>query len=191
MRKRGISILSHGATRSGNDQVRFQLVTNMLAPEFEIYAPWRDDAFLTRFGGRSQMIEFCEERGLPITATRESPYSTDANLLGLTHEAGRLESLETPAWFITPGMGCPPPQAPDKAEEVCVRFQRGNPVEVNGKAVDLVGAGDRKSDRRAHGIGIGTHIVENRFVGVKSRDLRSTGNGAAGNVLRFLAPTAA
>jgi len=96
MRRHKISILSHGATGRGNDQVRFQLVTNMLAPEFEVYAPWRDEAFLSKFRGRTEMIDYCNERKLPIRATKESPYSTDANLLGLTHEAGKLESLETP-----------------------------------------------------------------------------------------------
>ena len=66
MRKRAIKIISHGATGRGNDQVRFQLVTNMLAPEFEVYAPWRDQEFLNRFRGRSEMIDYCTERKLPI-----------------------------------------------------------------------------------------------------------------------------
>jgi len=170
MRKRGIKILSHGATGRGNDQVRFQLVTNMLAPEFEVYAPWRDEAFLQRFGGRSQMIDFCQERKLPITATKQAPYSTDANLLGLTHEAGRLESLHTPAFFINPGMGCLPAEAPDKPEEVSVRFVKGRPVAINGTQVDGLQAlltANRLGGR--HAVGIATHVVENRFVGVKSR----------------------
>ena len=86
----------------------------MLNPAVEVYAPWRDPAFLQRFGGRSEMIDFCDERGLPITATHDAPYSTDANLLGLTHEAGQLESLKTPAEFIEPGMGVHPKDAPTK-----------------------------------------------------------------------------
>ena len=104
MKKRGITILSHGSTGRGNDQVRFQLATNMIEPDFEVYAPWRDEAFLEQFGGRKEMIDFCNRNNIPITATYEKPYSTDANLLGLTHEAGKLESLQTPANFITPGM---------------------------------------------------------------------------------------
>ena len=88
MARRNITILSHGATGRGNDQVRFQLATNMLAPDVQVYAPWRDEAFLKEFGGRAQMIAFCEERKVPITASLSSPYSTDANILGLTHEAG-------------------------------------------------------------------------------------------------------
>src|SRR5947209_11330830 len=74
MHKRGIRTLSHGATGRGNDQVRFQLVTNMLAPDVQVYAPWRDPEFLSRFRGRGEMIDYCLERKLPIKATREAPY---------------------------------------------------------------------------------------------------------------------
>jgi argininosuccinate synthase len=170
MRKRGIKILSHGATGRGNDQVRFQLVTNMLAPDFQVYAPWRDEAFLKQFGGRSQMIDYCEMHSLPIKATRDAPYSTDANLLGLTHEAGKLESLDTPPSFVQPGMGVAPGDAPDRAEQLTIRFEMGRPVAINGQTVNTYEAitqANRLGGR--HGVGIGTHLVENRFVGVKSR----------------------
>src|SRR3954447_529975 len=73
MRKRGIRVLSHGATGRGNDQVRFQLVTNMLAPEYEVYAPWRDPEFLARFRGRTEMIDYCLERKLPIKVSKDAP----------------------------------------------------------------------------------------------------------------------
>src|SRR5262249_12491147 len=142
----------------------------MLAPEVQVYAPWRDHAFLERFRGRSEMIDFCNQRKLPITATRESPYSTDANLLGLTHEAGKLESLETPPSFVTPGMGVRPTEAPDQPESVTIRFQNGRPTAINGEPVgayDAVARANQIGGR--HGIGIGTHVVENRFVGIKSR----------------------
>jgi len=170
MKKRGLRILSHGATGRGNDQVRFQLVTNMLAPDFEVYAPWRDQEFLGRFRGRSEMIDYCVSHHLPIKATKDAPYSTDANLLGLTHEAGKLESLHTPPGFITPGMGVHPDKAPDQAETVTIRFEKGRPVTINGESVNAnkaitlankIGGG--------HGVGIGYHLVENRFVGIKSR----------------------
>src|ERR1700679_3690873 len=118
--------------------VRFQLITNMLEPSFGVYAPVRDEAFLSRFGGRLQMIEYCEQHGLPIKASREKPYSTDANLLGLTHEAGKLELLTTPAHFVTPEMGVWPEKAPEKAEEVTVRFEKGQPVSFNGKNTDAL-----------------------------------------------------
>src|SRR5215216_257027 len=170
MRKRGIKVLSHGATGRGNDQVRFQLCTNMLAPEFQVYAPWRDEVFLKRFGGRSEMIDYCLERKLPIKATRDAPYSTDANLLGLTHEAGKLESLETPPSFITPGMGVHATQAPDRPEAVTVKWVKGRPVAINGKDVSAYQAIVTANEIGGrHGVGIATHLVENRFVGVKSR----------------------
>ncbi|WNZ23783.1 argininosuccinate synthase [Leptolyngbya sp. NK1-12] len=170
MKQRGLTIFSHGATGRGNDQVRFQLITNMLAPEFEIYAPWRDEAFLSRFPGRSEMIDFCQEHGLPVTASKEKPYSTDANLLGLTHESGMLEALTTPAQFVKPIMGCYPADAPDTAEEFTVRFEQGRPVAINGQPVGLVDAFlQANAIGGKYGVGIGTHLVENRFVGIKSR----------------------
>ena len=188
MEKRGINILGHGCTGRGNDQVRFQLATNMLNPDFEVYAPWRDPAFLERFGGRKEMIDFCNERGLPIRATHEKPYSTDANLLGLTHEAGRLESLKTPAGFIAPGMGVHPKDAPDDVEYFTVAFARGIPVEINGSPVpplDALTEANRIGGR--NGIGIGIHTVENRFVGIKSRGVyESPGMELLGRCYEYL-----
>lgn len=170
MRKHSITVLSHGATGRGNDQVRFQLVTNMLAPDFEVYAPWRDPEFLSRFRGRSEMIDYCHEKQIPITATKQSPYSTDANLLGLTHEAGKLESLQTPPSFVTPGMGVYPTDAPDDPEIVAVTFEKGRPVAINGHTVTAFEAIHQANQIGGrHGVGIGVHLVENRFVGVKSR----------------------
>jgi argininosuccinate synthase len=172
MQKRGLTIFSHGATGRGNDQVRFQLITNMLAPDFEVYAPWRDEEFLERFPGRSEMIDFCQEKGLPITATKDKPYSTDANLLGLTHESGLLEALTTPAHFVKPIMGCYPCDAPDESEEFTIHFEQGYPVTLNGNPVSLVEAIVQANVIGGkHGIGIGTHLVENRFVGIKSRGI--------------------
>ncbi len=170
MKKLGITILSHGATGRGNDQVRFQLVTNMLEPTFEVYAPWRDEVFLSKFRGRSEMIDYCNERKLPIKATKDAPYSTDANLLGLTHEAGKLESLETPPSFVTPGMGVHPTKAPDAPETVTIRFEKGRPIAINGKSVTIYEA-IRVANQLGgkHGVGICYHLVENRFVGIKSR----------------------
>ena len=172
IKKRGIKIFSHGATGRGNDQVRFQLIANMLEPSMGVYAPWRDQHFLDRFAGRGPMIDYCEQHGLPIKASREKPYSTDANLLGLTHEAGKLESLQTPAHFVTPEMGVWPENAPDKAENFTVRFDKGWPVEINGAKTDALKAMTMANDIGGkHGIGIGLHLVENRFVGVKSRGI--------------------
>lgn len=170
MKKRGITVLSHGATGRGNDQVRFQLVANMLSPEVQVYAPWRDQTFLNCFRGRSEMIDYCLERKVPIKATKETPYSTDANLLGLTHEAGKLESLEVPPGFVKPGMGVLPPDAPNQSEKIRVQFEKGRPVTINGEPVnafEAISLANRIGGR--HGIGICYHLVENRFVGIKSR----------------------
>ena len=188
MESRGISILTHGATGRGNDQVRFQLAANMLNPSFVVYAPWRDAEFLKRFGGRKEMIDFCEERGLPITATHEKPYSTDANLLGLTHEAGRLESLKTPAGFISPGMGVHPKDAPDEIEHFSVTFARGIPVEINGSpCTPLMSLLEANRIGGRNGVGIGIHTVENRFVGIKSRGVyESPGMELLGRCYEYL-----
>lgn len=188
MKKRGIYILSHGATGRGNDQVRFQLATNMLAPEFEVYAPWRDEEFLSTFGGRAEMIDYCEKHKLPIKASRSKPYSTDANMLGLTHEAGKLEELTTAARFITPGMGVHPKDAPDKAESIKITFEKGRPTSINGEKVDLVAMILRCNGIAGkHGVGIGTHLVENRFVGIKSRGVyEAPGMELLGTAYQFL-----
>lgn len=170
VQKKGITVVSHGATGRGNDQVRFQLITNMMNPELQVYAPWRDDAFLNRFAGRGPMIDYCEQHGLPIKATRDKPYSTDANLLGLTHESGQLESLQTPAQFVTPEMGVWANAAPDQAEEIAIRFEKGQPVAINNRPVDALAALQFCNKIGGqHGVGIGLHMVENRFVGIKSR----------------------
>jgi argininosuccinate synthase len=170
MRKRGLKILSHGATGRGNDQVRFQLCTNMLAPDFSVYAPWRDPEFLARFRGRKEMIEYCLSKNIPIKASLSSPYSTDANLLGLTHEAGKLEHLDTPPGFITPGMGVHAHDAPNSPEKVTVRFEQGRPMKINDEIVTAYQAITKANQIGGrHGIGIAYHLVENRFVGIKSR----------------------
>lgn len=175
LRKRGIRILSHGATGRGNDQVRFQLVANMLAPEVAVYAPWRDREFLGAFGGRKEMIDFCAARGVAVKASHAKPYSTDANLLGLTHEAGKLESLEAGALSIEPEFGVLATAAPDEGEVVEVRFERGRPVALNGQTLflpEVFEEANRIAGR--HGVGIALHLVENRFVGIKSRGIYET-----------------
>ena len=172
MEERGIEVMFHGATGRGNDQVRFQLAANMIDPKVEIYAPWRDPEFVEQFPGRQQMIEYCEANGLPIRPARESRYSTDANFLGLTHEAGDLEDVRISPTFVEPGMGVWAWDAPDQSELVTVRWESGVPVSIDGQALALdeaFEAANRVAGR--HGVGIGTHVVENRFVGVKSRGI--------------------
>ena len=175
MKERGIKILSHGATGRGNDQVRFQLVTNMLEPDYTVYAPWRDELFLSAFGGRKQMIDYCTKRGVPVRHSHAKPYSTDANLLGLTHEAGSLESLEAGALSIEPEFGVSPVAAPDKMERIEVRFEKGQPVAINGKKASVLQALQIANEVGGrNGVGIALHLVENRFVGIKSRGIYET-----------------
>jgi argininosuccinate synthase len=170
LQAQGIEVLFHGATGRGNDQVRFQLATNMLAPRMEVYAPWRDPAMLDTFGGRKEMVEYAAAYGLPIKASAEKIYSTDANMLGLTHEAGRLEELETPATLVTPEMGVWPWDAPDETACVSITWEGGRPVALDGVATPLVEIFRRANALAGkHGVGIGRHVVENRFVGIKSR----------------------
>jgi argininosuccinate synthase len=134
------------------------------------------------------MIEYCEQHGLPIKASREKPYSTDANMLGLTHEGGNLESLQTPAHFVAPEMGVWPEKAPDKAEQFTVHFEKGTPVSVNGQATDAFKAMQIANEIGGrNGIGIGLHLVENRFVGVKSRGVyEAPGMELLGSCYAFL-----
>lgn len=171
MNKRGLNILAHGCTGRGNDQFRFQWCAHHLDPKIQLYAPWRDQVFTDRFPGRSEMIEYCEAHKLPIKHSKSKPYSTDANLLGLTHEAGDLESLSTPVSFVVPEMVSRVEDAPDTAELVSVRFQAGVPTEINGKAVSKLGAFLQANELAArHGIGL-RHVVENRIVPFKSRGI--------------------
>ena len=188
MHQRGIDVLFHGATGRGNDQVRIQLAANMMDPDIEVYAPWRDPEFVEQFPGRQQMIEYCEANGLPIRPARESRYSTDANLLGLTHEAGDLEDVTISPTFVEPGMGVWPWDAPDASQVVTVRWESGVPIAIDGEAFGLEAIFERANEIGGrHGVGIGTHVVENRFVGVKSRGIyESPGMELLGQSYEFL-----
>lgn len=167
-----INVLFHGATGRGNDQVRFQLASNMLQPGMEVYAPWRDQEFLNKFPGRQQMIDYCELNKLPIRPARESRYSTDANFLGLTHEAGDLEDVAISPDFVEPGMGVWPWDAPDRPEYVTIDWKEGVPTALNGSQLGLIEMFQKaNSIAGRNGVGIGTHVVENRFVGIKSRGI--------------------
>ncbi|NKB72830.1 MAG: argininosuccinate synthase [Candidatus Latescibacteria bacterium] len=172
MQQRGIYVLGHGATGRGNDQVRFQLAAQMLDPRIAVYAPWRDQAFLSVFPGRTEMIDYCQSHSLPIRASHDKPYSTDANILGLTHEAGELEALTTSSRRVNPGMGNFPEQAPAQAQLVEIRFEAGMPVAIDGNQVNPLQAIELCNQLAGqHGVGIGLHAVENRFVGIKSRGI--------------------
>ncbi len=169
MLKRGCTVLAHGATGRGNDQMRFERYTNMLAPEFKVYAPWRDPVLLRQFPGRTQMAEYLNQFGIPASLGGPKRYSTDANLAGLSHEAEDLESLETSCLIVAPKMGVWPQQAPDAVEDADVRFEKGVPTHLNGKELSplqLMRAANQIGGR--NGIGI-KNALESRIIGTKSR----------------------
>ena len=169
MRKRGCTVLVHGATGRGNDQMRFERYTNVLAPDMKVYAPWRDPEMLEQFPGRKQMADYLNRVGIEAFPGGKKRYSTDANLAGLSYEAEDLESIETPETIVEPQMGVWPEAAPDKAETVTVRFEKGCAVEINGKAVtplQAMQAANLVAGR--NGVGI-KNALENRIIGTKSR----------------------
>ena len=169
---RDIPVLFHGATGRGNDQVRFQIAANILRPDVDVYAPWRDPEFVAEFPGRQQMLDYCEKHDLPIKPAAESRYSTDANFLGLTHEAGDLEDVTVSPFFVEPGMGVWAWDAPDAPRSVTVRWEEGEPKSIDGETGSVADLFEKANAvAGAHGLGIGLHTVENRFVGIKSRGI--------------------
>jgi argininosuccinate synthase len=169
-REVGADAFAHGATGKGNDQCRFQLAAEALDPSVKVIAPWRMEAFRRRFPGRSEMIAYCNEKKIPVKASAAKPYSSDENCLHISYEAGRLEDLETNGVELVEfGMTVSPQQAPDAVEPVAVEFASGVPVAVNGKkgsAFEIVETLNEIGGR--NGIGR-VDMVENRFVGMKSR----------------------
>lgn len=187
MKKRGCSVLAHGATGRGNDQMRFERYTNVLDPKMGVYAPWRDPDMLREFPGRTQMAEFLVRRGIPAPSGGKKKYSTDANLAGLSHEAEDLESIKTAMTIVSPTMGVWPMEAPDRIEKVSVRFEKGRPVQINGKNVKPVEA-MRLANKIGGRNGVGMkHALENRVVGTKSRGVyEAPGMELLGTCLRFV-----
>jgi argininosuccinate synthase len=178
--------IAHGATGKGNDQVRFELTAAALAPELEIIAPWRDASFRAQFPGRAEMIQYCEEKNIPVEATSKKPYSMDRNLLHISFEAGILEDpwldASAPRHREMYKLSVSPEDAPNKPEYVVLDFERGNCIAVNGKALTPLGV--MKALNRLggkHGIGR-VDLVENRFVGMKSRGVYET---PGGSILHF------
>jgi len=168
--------VAHGCTGKGNDQVRFEHAYQALAPHLEVIAPWRE----WKLKSREDCIDYAEQRGIPVAASREKIHSRDKNIWHLSHEGGELEDpanapLDS-TWQITRS----PKDAPDRPEEVEVGFEQGTPVSVNGmklEAVALVELLNEIAGRNAVGR---VDVVENRFVGMKSRGCYET---PAGTVL--------
>ena len=195
--------VAHGATGKGNDQVRFELSAATLAPQVKVLAPWRMDDFRAEFPGRAEMIAFAEKHKIPVTASAKKPYSMDRNLLHISFEAGMLEDT----WFdgTTPDvrgmyvMSVAPEDAPDKPEYVQLLFDRGNCIGLKanglGKLLDKMkvkdqGEKDGYTLLTPYGVmkalnalggrnGCGrVDMVENRFVGMKSRGIYETPGGS-------------
>ncbi len=181
-KKEGTLYVAHGATGKGNDQVRFELAFYALMPEVKIIAPWKDPEWLSEFEGRTQMIEYAKKYDIPVKASTKKPYSEDENLLHISHEAGILED---------PALGCPddvfshtvhPWDAPDEKTVLAIDFEDGIPVKVtnenDGTVVDTPLELFNYMNKIGHDNAVGrVDMVENRYVGIKSRGVYETPGG--------------
>ncbi len=176
----GADAVAHGATGKGNDQVRFELAYAALAPHLRVIAPWRE----WELGSRTALLEFATRHGIPVPVTAARPYSTDRNLFHISYEGGILED----PWAAPPDkmflLTQSPESAPDAAVDVEIEFEHGDPVAVDGERrapVDLLTRLNRVGGE--HGIGR-IDLVENRFVGMKSRGVYETPGGTLLHVAR-------
>lgn len=187
MQEKKVDVLSHGATGRGNDQMRFERYTNVLAPTMKVYAPWRDAELLKEFPGRTEMAAYLNKFGIEAFVGPKKKYSTDANLAGLSHEAEDLESVETPMLIVDPEMGVWPHAAPDAMEEVTLDFVAARCVAINGAAMnpqEVIRMANAIGGR--NGIGI-SHALENRIIGTKSRGVyEAPGMELLGKSLEFV-----
>ncbi|MGB0264206.1 MAG: argininosuccinate synthase [Opitutales bacterium] len=179
--REGADAVAHGATGKGNDQVRFELTYAALAPKLQIIAPWRMDVFRQAFPGRTEMIDYCREHAIDVEASASKPYSMDRNLLHISYEAGILED----PWFDPTTddnkamykLTRAAEDAPDAAEYVELDFERGDCVAVNGVALTPAQVMQQLNALAGkHGVGR-VDLIENRFVGMKSRGVYETPGG--------------
>jgi argininosuccinate synthase len=171
--REGATAVAHGCTGKGNDQVRFELTYQAIAPELKIVAPWREWTLKSR----EDCLDYAEQHGIPVAASREKIHSRDRNLWHISHEGGELEDagnapLPT-TWQITRS----PQEAPDKEEKVTIGFDRGIPVSVNGMKLDPVALVELLNEIGARNAIGRVDLVENRFVGIKSRGCYETPGG--------------
>ena len=175
----GTKYVAHGATGKGNDQVRFEFGYYMNMPDVKIISPWKDEEWLSQFEGRSDMLKYAAENGIPVKATAKKPYSEDENMIHISHEAGILED---------PSMRCPedvysltlsPEKANDKETLLSIAFKDGVPVSVTNKDDGTVVTDSVEMilylNKMGHDNAIGrVDMVENRFIGIKSRGVYET-----------------
>ncbi|HUW71421.1 MAG TPA: argininosuccinate synthase [bacterium] len=172
----GAQYVAHGATGKGNDQVRFELTYAALGPQLKIISPWKDPEFLAQFKGRTDMLKYAEAQGIPVSATVKKPYSEDENLMHISHEAGILEDPARAATEDIYSRTNSPRIAPDEETLIDIEFKDGLPVSVfnrsDGKKVtgNLAMFLYLNDLGRINGIGR-MDMVENRFVGIKSRGI--------------------
>ncbi len=181
--KENAAYVSHGATGKGNDQVRFELAYYALKPDVKVLAPWKMPEFLEAFKGRPDMFDYAEKHGIPVGATKSKPYSEDDNLLHISHEAGILEDPDAECAEEIYSRTVSPENAPNEATKIRITFKDGIPVKVEN-----LESNESKTDPlelfmmlnelgSKNGIGR-LDMVENRFVGIKSRGVYETPGGA-------------
>ena len=178
----GAAYVAHGATGKGNDQVRFELTYYALKPDIKIISPWKDAEFLAQFKGRDDLINYAKKNSIPIAQTHKKPYSEDENLLHISHEAGILEDPAHVPDDSVYSRTTSPMKAPDKITTIVVHFKDGTPVKIENKNDGTVKTDPLELFLYANQIGSENGVgrmdmVENRFVGIKSRGLYETPGG--------------
>ncbi|MFA5105673.1 MAG: argininosuccinate synthase [Candidatus Micrarchaeia archaeon] len=178
----GAKYVSHGATGKGNDQVRFELTYLALNPKIKILAPWKMPEFLAEFKGRDDMIAYAKKHGIPVQATTKKPYSEDENLMHISHEAGILEEPEHIPDPSVYSRTVDPHKAPEKSTWLEVFFKDGTPVKIHNKTDGTVKTDPLELFMYANELGAANGVgrmdmVENRYVGIKSRGLYETPGG--------------
>ena len=171
--REGATAVAHGCTGKGNDQVRFELAYQSLAPELKVIAPWREWTLKSR----EDCLDYAEQHGIPVAASREKIHSRDRNLWHISHEGGELEDAGNAPLDSTWQLIRSPQEAPDHAEQVAFGFAKGIPISVNGMKLDPVSLVELLNEIGARNAVGRVDLVENRFVGIKSRGCYETPGG--------------
>ena len=175
--KEGASVVSHGATGKGNDQVRFELSYYALKPDIRVIAPWKITEFYQKYPGRSELLKYAKKFGIPVKATKESPWSSDENLMHISFESGMLEDPWQAPLQEMFELSNSPQQAPSDPQEILIEFKNGSPTAIDGKnnsPAKLLRQLNEVGGK--HGIGR-VDMVESRFVGMKNRGVYETPGG--------------